>query len=411
VPQRWIIGLSCGSSGAGIDAALIELRGVGLDVRVQQTVGLHQPHPPELLRLVQLVGGQGEGAAAEVPQASRLHRLLGEASAAAARAVADSAVTSLQKVFCVGCSGHAAGHEPEGRFPATLSLGMAAVVAERTGVTTLSDPSERDLAAGGLGGPLSPLPDWLLFRHPDEGRVVLHLGGLARLTYLPPGGRPPDVIALEAVPCGLLLDGLIRRLTGGREGFDSGGKHAVQGKAIEPLLASWLSDLAEAGAERRPPGGLPRPHLIRLTDELVRRATAHARGAGEVRLHDLLCTATHFVARGIACALRRCLPEGARVDRALLCGGGVRNGLLWHLIGQQLGAPLARTDEAGIMAEQVEAVSTGLLAALTLDGVPGNSPSVTGAAGSRLLGSLTPGSSASWARCVHWMARQLPAPS
>ena len=106
------------------------------------------------------------------------------------------------------------------------------------------------------------------------------------------------------------------------------------------------------------------------------------------------------------------IPLGPSViSIALLSGGGVRNGLLWHLLHQQLGVPLARTDEAGVPADLRKAISTGILAALTIDAVAGNVPLATGATGSRLLGSLTPGTSASWTKCVHWMARQVPAPS
>jgi anhydro-N-acetylmuramic acid kinase len=105
--------------------------------------------------------------------------------------------------------------------------------------------------------------------------------------------------------------------------------------------------------------------------------------------------------------LTRHLPAGRRVDRVLLSGGGVRNGLLWRLLEQGLGgAAVVRTDDEGVPAAAREAVASALLAALTLDGVPGNLPSATGAAGSRLLGSLTPGSSANWARCLMWMAAQ-----
>ncbi|HYT88815.1 MAG TPA: anhydro-N-acetylmuramic acid kinase, partial [Gemmataceae bacterium] len=93
--------------------------------------------------------------------------------------------------------------------------------------------------------------------------------------------------------------------------------------------------------------------------------------------------------------------------RVLLSGGGVRNGLLWHLLEQHLGGvPLERTDRWGIPAAARKAVGFGALAALTVDGVPANLPSATGAAGSRLLGSLTPGSSTNWARCLAWMAAQ-----
>jgi anhydro-N-acetylmuramic acid kinase len=279
---------------------------------------------------------------------------------------------------------------------------MAAVVAERCSVTTISDFRTRDLAAGGQGAPLAALPDHILFHKPGEGRVLLHLGGMARLVYLPPGGRPSEVVGFEAGPCNLLLDALIRQLTGGREAFDPGGKHAVQGKCIEPLLASWL---AHPALQRRPPRSLPRQAFA---DEFAQQALDQVRQVG-AGLHDLLCTATHFVARNITLALRRFLPAATPIDRVLLSGGGVRNGLLWHLLEQQLGGvPLARTDEAGVPADLRKALGSGILAALTLDGVPGNAPSATGAAGSRLLGSLTPGSSASWARCLRWMAQQLP---
>jgi anhydro-N-acetylmuramic acid kinase len=124
-------------------------------------------------------------------------------------------------------------------------------------------------------------------------------------------------------------------------------------------------------------------------------------------LHDLLCTATHFVARSLAGAVRRFLPERMPPDRVLLSGGGVRNGLLWHLLAQQFAPlPLERTDRAGVPFDARKAMEFSLLAALTVDGVPANVTTATGATGARLLGSLTPGSPANWARCLAWMAAQ-----
>ena len=163
----------------------------------------------------------------------------------------------------------------------------------------------------------------------------------------------------------------------------------MQGKCVEPLLQSWL---AHPYLQRRPPKSLPRQLF---GDEFAAQAVQQARQHGG-SLHDLLCTATHFVARGVAAALQRFLPPAHRIERVFLSGGGVRNGLLWHLLEQQFGGdrrwsaptrPASRPTCARRLA-------FGLLAALTLDGVPGNVPSATGAAGSRLLGSLTPGSSA-----------------
>jgi len=277
---------------------------------------------------------------------------------------------------------------------------MTAIVAERTGVTTVSDFRSRDLAAGGQGVPLAALPDYLLFRHPQESRVLVHLGGLARIVCLPAGGRPQSVLGFEVGPCNLLLDGLMRQLTGGREEYDSGGKHAVQGHCLEPLLQRWL---AHPYLQRRPPKSVPRQGLA---DEFITQAVQMARQT-PCSLHDLLCTATHFVARSITAAWRRFLPDPQPPQYVLLSGGGVRNGLLWHLLEQQLkGTVIDKTDRFGIAAEARKALGFGMLAALTVDGVPANLPGATGAAGSRLLGSLTPGSSANWARCLAWMAAQ-----
>ncbi|HEY7313018.1 MAG TPA: anhydro-N-acetylmuramic acid kinase [Gemmataceae bacterium] len=398
---RWLIGLASGSSVDGVDAALMELEGVGLELRVRQVQGLHQPYGQELRALIRRVSSL---APCEVRQVSRLHRLLGETFAAAARNVADHASLSLQKVQCIGCPGHTVWHDPEGRFPSTLGLGMAAVVAERCGVTTVSDFRSRDVAAGGQGVPLAALTDYLLFRHPQENRLLIHLGGLARVVFVPAGCRIHEVIGFEAGPCNVLLDALMGQLTGGREPYDPGGKHAVQGKCIDGLLQGWLN---HPYLQRRPPKSLPR-HLF--GDDFAAQAVQQLRQVGG-SLHDLLCTATHFVARGITNAARRFLPSDRRIHRVLLSGGGVRNGLLWRLLEQPFdGVPLQRTDEAGVPADVRKALSFGILAALTVDGVPANVPSATGAAGSRLLGSLTPGSSINWARCLAWMAAQTPPP-
>jgi anhydro-N-acetylmuramic acid kinase len=398
---RWLIGLASGSSVDGVDAALLELEGVGLEMQVRQVQGLHQPYGSELRALIRHVS---TSAPCEIRQVSRLHRLLGETFAAAARTVADHASLSLQRVQCIGCPGHTVWHDTEGRFPSTLGLGMAAVVAERCGVTTISDFRSRDVAAGGQGVPLAALTDYVLFRHPRESRLLIHLGGLARIVFVPAGCRIQEVVGFEASPCNVLLDSLMGHITRGRESFDRGGTRAVQGKCLDALLQTWLN---HPYLQRRPPKSLPR-HLF--GESFAAAAVQQVRQLSG-SLHDLLCTATHFVARGITTAVQRFLPPGQRIDRILLSGGGVRNGLLWRLLEQPFeGVPLQRCDEVGVPADVRKALSFGMLAALFLDGVPASVPSATGAAGSRLLGSITPGSSINWARCLAWMAAQTTTP-
>ncbi|MBY0523192.1 MAG: anhydro-N-acetylmuramic acid kinase [Gemmataceae bacterium] len=391
---RWFIGLTPGSTIDGIDAALLETQGVGLDLRVRLLKYHHQPYSPELRALIRQAATPG---AVQARQISLLHRVLGETLAAAARHVADAASFSLPQALCISCPGQCVWQESEGRFPSALELGMPAVVAERTGVTCVSDFRCRDLAAGGQAVPLHAIADYLLFRHAEENRLLLHLGGLASAVLVPAGGRVSDVMGIEAGPCTLLLDGIIHELTGGRETHDTGGKHAVQGRCIDAALEHWLG---HPYWHRRPPRSLS---FQAFTAEFVTQAR-QLNGS----LHDVLCTATHLVARGLAATVRKFLPPGRVPPRVLLSGGGVRNGFLWHLLQQQLDAgEMARTDSVGVPAEARKAIAFGILGALAVDGVPSNVPSITGASGARLLGSLTPGSPANWARCVTWMAGQM----
>lgn len=420
--KRWIIGLSSGSSLDGVEAALVEVEGMGLDLRLRLVHHVHQDYPHDLRALIVSVETAGpdvgvEGRAVTAGDASEataslgpmrksyygkhaglLHRLLGEIFSVAALRVAEQARVSLQQVQCVGFPGHTVWHDAEGRYASTLCLGMAALVAERTGLTSVSDFRARDVAVGGQGFPLTAVVDFLLFRDPQEHRVLLHLGELATLVSLPAGGQLRDVVGFQAAPCNILLDGLMRRLTHGREIFDAGGKHAVQGRCIEPVLQHWLSHPALL---RRPPKSLSR-HAF--GEEFVSQAMKQARES-HWPLHDLLCTASHFVARSIATALRRFVPSPP--TRVLLSGGGIRNGFLWQLLTQQFtGVPLEKTDVYGVPAHMRKALASAGLAALIVDNVPANLPPVTGASGTRLLGSITPGSSTNWARCLGWMARQ-----
>jgi anhydro-N-acetylmuramic acid kinase len=237
-----------------------------------------------------------------------------------------------------------------------------------------------------------------MFHSPSEDRVLIHLGGYATLVWLPAQGGPRQCVGFQAGPCGLLLDGLMRYVTGGKEVCDVGGKHAVQGRCIEPILEKWL---AHPRLQRRPPKSWPSGgHAPEFIEQALHSARELQRSA-----HDVLCTATHWSARMIVDGCRKFLPWPPQ--RVLVSGGGARNGFLWRLLEQGLdGIPLEKTDAHGVPTDARKALAFAALGALSLDGVPINLPSVTGAAGPRLLGQWTPGTSANWARCLNWMASQ-----
>lgn len=395
MPHRWVMGISSGSSFQGVHLALVEAQGAGLEAKLRPLHLLDRPFPADLREMLwRFQSSQPPGPS----QLAYLHRVMGEWYAASVHQLADRAKIPLHEVLCVGFPGQAISHRPEGRYPSTLCIGMPEVVAEKTGLTTISQFRSRDVVMGGTGVPLTSLVDRMLFHVPHEDRLLAHLGGWASVLYLPAKEPLRRMIGFQAAPCGLLLDGVMRQLTGGKEAFDAWGKHGVQGCCIDPLLTRWLENPT---LQSKPPRALS---LDDWGDAFTTQAISKARGM-ERSLHDVLCTATHFIARAVAHAVKNMNLTSGRV---ILSGGGLKNGFLLRLLEQDLtGFTLEKLDQHGCPSESRHAVGYAGLALLTLDGIPANIPAVTGSAGPRLLGSITPGSPANWSRCLQWMARQM----
>jgi anhydro-N-acetylmuramic acid kinase len=396
---RWILGLAVEPTLIGLDAALVEVQGQWPDLHVRVQHWLTEPYPRELRDLLVRSTTPEQG---EVRILGRAHRLLGEAVGAGACRTADQASVSLQGILCAAVDGLTAWHENDGKIMSHLTLDVPAAVAERTGLTVVSNFRSRDLACGGQGTPLSALADWRLFSDDAETRVLLHLGGVAQLVYLPAHAEANDVLGWEIGPGTVLLEAMIHGVSGGKERLAAASRYAVQGRQVPELLERWLHHPHHL---RRPPKST---HRSLFGEEFVRQTLVQAqqRGWGS---HDLLCTAHHLIARSVADDVRRRLPRDIPIDRIILTGNGANNGLLWRLLEEQLpGIPLESSNEHGVPAEAREAVNAAVLAALLLDGVPANLPSATGAAGNRLLGSLTPGSLTNWSQCLRWMTGQMP---
>jgi anhydro-N-acetylmuramic acid kinase len=103
---------------------------------------------------------------------------------------------------------------------------------------------------------------------------------------------------------------------------------------------------------------------------------------------EVQATLAELTARTCADAVQR----HARSARELLvCGGGAFNVHLMERLAALLpGCRVQPTDACGLPASQVEAAAFAWLASAHCDRRAGNLPSVTGAAGYRVLGALYP---------------------
>jgi anhydro-N-acetylmuramic acid kinase len=273
-------------------------------------------------------------------------------------------------------------------------------LAEQTGLTVVHGFRHRDRAAGGSGHPITAAADYLLFTSPTQPRLLIHLGSVSSVLFLVPAEKISTIRGFDAGPGNQLLDALVYHGTRGRESSDPGGKKAVQGRCLEPLLERWR----EHPHLTRTPPKVVHPEAFGRSFLLATFESVRQLGAG---LPDLLCTATHLIARAIGDGIRLWLTSSAGNRQILVTGGGVRNGFLWQLVAQQLGSEIiARSDEIAVPSLARNAAAAAILAALTCDGVAGNISALTGAAGGRLLGHITPGDGRNWATLCAWLADQ-----
>jgi len=376
-----VIGLMSGTSADGIDAALVRVgrRRAGFVVRL--AAFRHVAYPPAVRRRVRLAA---DGAPIGAAELATLGREVGERQAAAVVGLCRQARSSLAAIDLVGCHGHTLHHDPS-RGHVTMQIGEAALVAVRTGITTIADFRPADVAAGGEGAPLVPAAHAWMFRHPRRGRAVQNLGGIGNVTYLPPGSGLDGVVAFDTGPGNILMDALVRRLTRGRQWFDVDGRRARRGRVDDALLQTRLR---HPYYRRRPPKSTGR-ELFDSAYVVAMLADGNRRRLTE---DDLLATATALTAAACADAYRRFLAPRGPLGEVWVCGGGSANPTLLGMMRQRLPGVTVRTsDELGMPSRAVEAVAFAILAAATALGLPGNLPAATGSTRPLVLGKIGPG--------------------
>ncbi|HOY68856.1 MAG TPA: anhydro-N-acetylmuramic acid kinase [Candidatus Ozemobacteraceae bacterium] len=378
-----VLGMMSGTSGDGIDGALVRFEADG-----RFALEWHEsaPFAPAVrARLQRLMnGGTIDDTAVAACWMAELY-----ADAVAAFLTAHPA----SRIDAIAAHGQTLAHIPQPldwdgiSVRATLQALNPSVLSQRTGLPVISDFRARDMAVGGQGAPLVPLGD-LRFFGPlarRAGLVILNVGGIANVTVIRPGSAGPRVAAaFDTGPGNMLLDALVRDITAGQEEYDRDGRLAASGVTDGRLLAQLLED---SYFRFPPPKSTGRDRFGAAAYEAIRGGSGRT-----VTDADLASTLLDLTVNTIADAIKRfVLPEGP-LSLTLIAGGGALNGELRRRLAARLSgvSPLGISDEHGVPVQAREAMAFAALGDAFLRGRPGNIPVATGASAAVLLGSLTP---------------------
>ena len=377
-PFRLVVGLMSGTSADGIDAVLTKITGCGLSTKVEQLGFYFLPFDQETRHAILNICSGESGGTREI---CLLGTHLGKLYAQAVRELLKASGTDQADL--IGCHGQTVYHIPDetdylgNSIRGTLQIGDPSYLAEEFGCPVVSDFRIRDMAAGGLGAPLVPYTEFLLYRSETEDVALQNIGGIGNITLLPAGCTLDEVTAFDTGPGNMVMDALAAKITNGALGYDEGGRLAASGNVI-PELLEWM--IQDPYLKRTPPKTTGREYYgAEYVEKLL--------SIGDHPLVDILATATAFTARSIALSLRRFSP--IMPSRLVVGGGGSRNPTLLRFLQQDLPEVKVQTQEdLGLDSDAKEAVAFAILANEALFGICNNAPSATGARHGVVMGRI-----------------------
>ena len=414
--KKCVIGLMSGTSVDGIDAAIVEIAGYGLETDVEllafETFRFPSGVPQRILALCHPDTGR-------VDDICEMNFYIGHLFAEAVKHVLHKSGMSANDIDLIGSHGQTIHHLPKdisadlqigqgeknakgkasvqtasetifchrqkmSKNPifkkSTLQIGEPAVIAHETGIPTIADFRVADMAAGGQGAPLVSYPDYLLFRNSEKTVGLLNIGGIANLTVLPADGTFDSVCAADTGPGNMCIDAVVTEITEGAEHYDKDGKRAAQGKVHKALVDEWLK---HPFFQLSPPKTTGREMFGRTyAMECLAACREH-----ELSDNDCIATLTELTVQTIANYIERFITEQNPIDTLYVSGGGVHNQTIMLRLSELLSdTSVEPVDTSGISADAKEAIAFAILANETLHGNAGNLPSATGASVRKVLG-------------------------
>lgn len=354
--RRLIIGLMSGTSLDGLDIALCELVGSGQATQVNVRQFKTMAYPESVKDKIRHIFARTE---VDLEYLTLLNGWLGRYHGELINQVLREWNVSAQDIDVIASHGQTVYHCPAHQHNytdfghGTLQIADADHIAVSTGITTISDFRQKHIAAGGEGAPLAHYGDYYYFSSSDEHRILLNMGGIANITWLPKKASFDEVLCSDIGPSNTIMDAYMRRYCGLE--FDHGGEFAKQGAVSSALLEALLS---EPFIKREMPKTTG-PEVFNL--QMLTRAQTLSDTLG-LSHKDVMATLTVFSADVIAKHINMLVDDKPVAIYA--SGGGYHNTLLVSHILSKL-TPLCRfmsCRELGIDPDAKEAVLFAILA-------------------------------------------------
>lgn len=361
------IGLISGTSMDGTDAALLDCTNAEFKVLDFLTL----PYPEALHSKLNELCLPSEN---EVLKLGVADREVAQHFTKAVEQVLQRNQLSNEDITAIGSHGQTVRHHPDGEKGFSLQIGDPNSLAALTEIDVIADFRKRDIALGGQGAPMVPAFHRAVFQHETLATVVLNIGGIANITYLPAEG---EVLGFDTGPGNRLMDEWCLKHTGNH--YDKSGQWAATGSCHTTLLSQLMTHPY-----------IKQPYPKSTGRELFNFPWLENQIAvidGSVSTVDVQTTLAHYTAQSIT----RQIAQLPKVDRVMVCGGGVHNDYLMSLLQSEMGEiPVSSTEQFGISPDAVEAAAFAWLAYAFNHKLYGNIPSVTGAAKPAILGGYFP---------------------
>ena len=370
VRTRYIAGCMTGTSLDGLDVVLAEITGNGLEMTARYLGMVSQP----LGALSDVLRGLASGMAGSPTQFLRAARELGRLHAGAVDQLCRDHLSDHDTLAFVVAHGQTIAHLPDEGLSWQLFDPMPLV--QRLQVPVCYCLRQSDLIAGGQGAPITPLADWLIYGQTAPDTLVVNLGGICNMTFMPSGG-PQSIWANDVAPCNIIIDGAVRRLFPDCN-YDRDGQIAVRGKSNAFAYDYLTHHFGPPNVSSLSSRSLGREDF---DDQWIENLVANSPSG--LTSSDIIASTVNAVGTYLANIIGQLTPR-----LTVLAGGGARHPGLVDSLRQTLrkqprsdSSPprIVLSDALGIPCEAREAMGFAVLGALSQDGESITLPQVTGA--------------------------------